>query len=182
MPIKSDAQVHRTKKMIISAILSLMDEYDYKDITVTQIAQYAAIDRSTYYRHFNSKEEILNCYVKEVVKEYESFLLNQHSFSEKACAISFFTVCQNHKADLYRLHKHRLLPTLLAKSDDLFLTYHNKLLHEAKRSEEYQDIDYVISFFIGGFWHIVQKWVADGMKKTPEQLVDIALQFLPSDT
>ncbi|MGL6200527.1 MAG: TetR/AcrR family transcriptional regulator [Lachnospiraceae bacterium] len=179
MPIKSDAQVQRTNKMIICALLRLMDEYDFKDITITQIAQYAAIDRRTYYRHFESKEEILACYIKDIAKEYEEYLLNQHSFSTKSIAISFFTVCLDHKADLLRLYKHKLLTLLLDEFDPLFLTYHNKFLHEVEDLEQYRDVEYVVPFFVGGFWYMLQKWVADGLKKTPEQLADIVLQFLP---
>lgn len=44
--------------------------------------------------------------------------------------------------------------------DPLFLTYHNKFLHEVEGLEQYRDVEYVIPFFVGGFWHMLQNWVS----------------------
>lgn len=181
MPIKSDAQVKRTRKWIVDALLKLMDKYDYNNITISQIAQYAEIDRRTYYRHFSSKEDILSSYIRNIAKEYESFILDLQSFDTKSIAISFFSICQQHEKDLHRLHKHKLLPLLLDEFDHLFLTYHNKFLHKVEGFEQYESVDYVVPFFVGGFWHMLQRWIADDMNKTPEQLADIVLQFLPDN-
>ena len=44
---------------ITNALLSLMEEQDYKNISVTDIVNKAGLSRVTYYRHFNNKEEII---------------------------------------------------------------------------------------------------------------------------
>ncbi len=44
---------------ITNALLSLMEEQDYKSISVTDIVNKAGLSRVTYYRHFNNKEEII---------------------------------------------------------------------------------------------------------------------------
>ncbi len=44
---------------ITNALLSLMNEQEYKDISITDIVKKAGLSRVTYYRHFNSKEDIL---------------------------------------------------------------------------------------------------------------------------
>ena len=40
-------------------MLKVMNTYDYKEITVTQITQEARISRKTFYRHFRDKDEVL---------------------------------------------------------------------------------------------------------------------------
>ena len=49
----------QSKKKIAEAMLSVMNIYDYKEITVTQITQEARISRKTFYRHFRDKDEVL---------------------------------------------------------------------------------------------------------------------------
>lgn len=44
---------------ITNALLALMEEKDYKDISITDIVNKAGLSRVTYYRHFNDKEEII---------------------------------------------------------------------------------------------------------------------------
>lgn len=45
---------------IINALLELMDEKDYQDISIKDIAEKANVSRITYYRHFQSKDEIVS--------------------------------------------------------------------------------------------------------------------------
>jgi AcrR family transcriptional regulator len=44
---------------ITNALLSLMEEKEYKNISITDIVNKAGLSRVTYYRHFNDKEEIV---------------------------------------------------------------------------------------------------------------------------
>ena len=46
----------QSKKKIAEAMLKVMNTYDYKEITVTQITQEARISRKTFYRHFRDKD------------------------------------------------------------------------------------------------------------------------------
>lgn len=177
MPIKSDAQAKRTRSWIVSALLKLMDQYAFNEITISQIAGQAGIDRRTYYRHFKSKEDILTCYIQKIAQEYATLFLEQQKFDTRAIAISFFTICQKHRDDLFRLHNHKLMPLLLDEFDKLFLHFHNK--NDVINPEDFQDKEYVIPFIAGGFWHMLQKWISDDMQKTAAELADILLQFLP---
>ena len=50
---------NRSKEMIVDAMLTIMKQYDYREITITQIAQEADLSRKTFYRLFRDKEEVL---------------------------------------------------------------------------------------------------------------------------
>ena len=47
------------KDYIIEALLQLLKKHSFEDITVTDIANKAGVTRVTFYRNFNSKEEII---------------------------------------------------------------------------------------------------------------------------
>ena len=48
-----------TRKTIIKAFWNLMKNEPFESITVTRICQYAGIGRSSFYRYFRSKEDII---------------------------------------------------------------------------------------------------------------------------
>ena len=49
-----------SRRKMVRALLALMRQYDYREITVTQIAQEARLSRKTFYRLFSDKDDILN--------------------------------------------------------------------------------------------------------------------------
>ncbi|MDD5935797.1 MAG: TetR/AcrR family transcriptional regulator [Clostridiales bacterium] len=49
----------QSKQKFVEALVTVMKQYDYKCITVTQIAQEADLSRKTFYRLFTDKDEIL---------------------------------------------------------------------------------------------------------------------------
>ncbi|MBW3533708.1 MAG: TetR/AcrR family transcriptional regulator [Gemmatimonadetes bacterium] len=49
----------RTRRRLKQALLQLIEEVDYDDITVADIADRADVGRSTFYSHFGSKEDLL---------------------------------------------------------------------------------------------------------------------------
>ncbi len=58
-------------KAIIKALLELMQEENFKDITITEITEKANVSRVTFYRHFNTIEDILIKYFQLTKERYK---------------------------------------------------------------------------------------------------------------
>jgi AcrR family transcriptional regulator len=59
-----DARAVRTRDALASALISLMDGRDYDGISVQDICDRAQVGRSTFYAHFEDKDEM---YIRHVV-------------------------------------------------------------------------------------------------------------------
>jgi AcrR family transcriptional regulator len=59
-----DARAVRTRDALASALIALMDGRDYDGISVQQICDRAQVGRSTFYAHFEDKDEM---YIRHVV-------------------------------------------------------------------------------------------------------------------
>jgi AcrR family transcriptional regulator len=64
--VKEDSRISRTRKRIQEALLQLTVEKGYDAITVQDIVDCAMINRSTFYRHYLDKEDLLSKYMDEV--------------------------------------------------------------------------------------------------------------------
>lgn len=59
VPRETDRRVRRTKRRLKEALLELIGERDYGSITIRELTERADVGRSTFYSHFDSKEELL---------------------------------------------------------------------------------------------------------------------------
>jgi AcrR family transcriptional regulator len=57
--VREDRRVRRTRTRLKESLLQLLGEKDYDEITVEDIAGRADVGRSTFYSHFDSKEDLL---------------------------------------------------------------------------------------------------------------------------
>ncbi|MBS7996098.1 TetR/AcrR family transcriptional regulator [Streptococcus suis] len=55
----------RAKDFIVQALFKLIDSKNYDDITITDIAKIAGVTRISFYRNFESKEDILRQEMKK---------------------------------------------------------------------------------------------------------------------
>lgn len=67
--VRMDPRVRRTREMLWNALIALLYEKDYNKIRVNEIAERATLNRTTFYLHFNSKEDLLNQCFEEIMSE-----------------------------------------------------------------------------------------------------------------
>jgi AcrR family transcriptional regulator len=57
--LKEDRRKQRTKRLLRDALIALMLEKDYTDITLQDITDRADVSRTTFYLHYRTKDELL---------------------------------------------------------------------------------------------------------------------------
>lgn len=76
-------QTAESRRMIRDALLSLMRQHPYRDITITQICQEAQVVRQTYYRNFEVKDDILEYHLDGLFKQYfEGYYTGKDALSQ----------------------------------------------------------------------------------------------------
>ena len=76
---RGERQAKRTKKALVQAFTQLLKDKNYNDITVNDITELADAGRSTFYRYFKSKADLL---VEMHDGIFETFILNHSSASD----------------------------------------------------------------------------------------------------
>jgi len=67
-----DLRVRRTRKLLQRALIELTIEKGFADVTVREIAERAMVNRSTFYRHYLDKYELLSEHIGELSELIDS--------------------------------------------------------------------------------------------------------------
>lgn len=178
MPKKTDAQALRTRQWLLEALVTLMREKPYAQITISELAGRAGVDRRTFYRHYQTKDEVLTGRIRELAAIYETVLRSRERMDTQSIALAFFTVCRQNAELLGLLHRHGLLVLLLYELNRLFPKFHSKY-HTGEDLYAPYGMEYALTYHVGGFWNVLERWLADGMNRTPEELAAMIGHMLP---
>ncbi|OBR96801.1 hypothetical protein CLRAG_03100 [Clostridium ragsdalei P11] len=174
---KGNTVSNRSKLWMENALLKLMKTEKYQEITIQEITNNANLSRRTFYRNYSSKDQILECCFYKIWQEYEVLIYQQIDLSLPNIAKIFFTLMKKHLNFLLLVNRHHLLPFFLAKIDELLPPDFDEVKGK-KLSFSKENIQYAITFSVGGFMHILIRWLSDGAQKTPEEMSAIIKDFI----
>jgi AcrR family transcriptional regulator len=75
---EGDRRVVRTKRLLKEALVDLISEQAYETITIRDITDRADIGYATFFRHYDSKDELMLELFTEIIEELES-LSDEHA-------------------------------------------------------------------------------------------------------
>ena len=98
---KTDRRIRRTRRLLGEALLALVQEQSFDSVTIRQITDRADIGYATFFRHYDSKEELLSEQLEQIVRQLEALAgePGDHYF-EREGTLFFEHVRANE--DLYR--------------------------------------------------------------------------------
>lgn len=168
-------QAQKTRKLIADALLDLLEERSFSQITVTQICDRAGICRQTWYRNYHTKEDALCAVMEETLENYQK-------------AFPFTEDLQKNVTDLF-LHM-PFSKTFLRCIEEqhlgslVFQALGASIRSSMQRSAFRHLLDnpaydaYLKDFIAGTILSILMTWARDGFKESREELAGIAGRLL----
>ncbi|KRM11676.1 TetR/AcrR family transcriptional regulator [Paucilactobacillus suebicus] len=83
-----DLRVRRTLKSIKQAFIDLVNEKGFEDVTVTQIADRAVINRLTFYKHYEDKYDLAQKLIIRFGDDYEEMVVKRNLLARKDLSFS----------------------------------------------------------------------------------------------
>ena len=68
--VKQDRRVKRTQQMLMDALQALIEERGYDALTIQDITEYANVGRTTFYLHFQSKDDLLVSSIRQHIVDF----------------------------------------------------------------------------------------------------------------
>lgn len=174
-----DRRQQKTRAAIFNAFIASLGRKNYNNITVQEIIDEANIGRSTFYAHFETKDDLL----KELCVELFGHVINSaigssHThglYSDNSAPDSVFCHLLQH---LEKNHNN-ILGLLSCESIEIFLRYFKDSLNELvriqfidqnrKRNISLPD-DFLVNHISGSFVEMILWWIKGHRKQSPTEL------------
>ncbi len=149
------------KECLADALIQLLETKPLEKITIPEIASLAGVGRTTYFRNFSSKEEML---VYKIITLWERWAEAHHVIIKRRYttdnALTFFEFNYSIKPLLELLYQRNL-------QSALFSTFYSYMM--PPQGAEPMDC-YKSSFYSYGLFGLLDEWIMRGFAESPEQM------------
>ncbi len=178
---KTDRRSQRTKRLLAEAFTSLLREKTYDQIGVQDIIERADVGRSTFYAHYQDKEDLL-------VSELERMLdqLNAHAsldgfFDPNGSPVKqLFTHVQDYQPLYKALAWSKDIETLFKKGQAHLSKDFERLLTSSTqyRVSATVPLPVVCNYMAGSLVNLLRWWLDNNQPYSPEQMDTIFHQLV----
>ncbi len=183
---KNESKYFNTATKMDQAFLELLEKKDFSYITVKEICAKAGVNRSTFYLHYETVEDLLS---ESVEYMNEQFLSHMKQDTEvfmtriKECPVEqlYLVTPKYLKPYLSYIQEHkRIFYTAITKASTLRLddSYNRMFRHVfTPILDRYQvpveDRRYMMAFYIQGMMAIITEWLKDDCKDSMEHIMAV---------
>lgn len=191
--IKKDKRSLRSCERIYLALITCMKENAYDDITIKDLAEQAHVARATFYRNFDTLDDVLSY---EVDRKFDELFYYLYSYyhEEPDFFLSFFItpflkfweqdatiiklLLESGQLGLLRQAFDRLLLRGIDKLDPHQSVTKGLTIQDLKVSS---DINYFLALRSGIAINLLTQWVKDGQSKSAEDVTHTMITLMSSD-
>lgn len=186
-PRKVDRRILRTRRQLSAALLALMQEKNFDEITIKDITDRADMNRATFYLHYGTKEELLLTSLEsrfdQLVQSIESGLTNtpeQPIWSDDYYNRLLFEHVAEH-VDLYKVILdqngmgmiiHRIIDYIAAVGE----RNTRQALDETMTTNI--PIDIVSRHVAGSIFSILVWWIRNDLPQSPAEIARMSHQLI----
>ena len=153
----------QSKKKIANALLVVLQQYDYKEITITQLTQEAKLSRKTFYRLFTYKEDVLSYLFENLYIECFEQIKSQRTQCYWDIVQCYFDFWEERKALLHIFRQSTLLPVLFDGAYKYSFSIFEYVRSKDVVEQLSEQLPYLLAYSIGGMHSMLLKWVENDM-------------------
>ena len=181
--IKEDRRIRRTKKLLKQALAQLMDEKDFKDITVKDITERADLNRGTFYLHYTDTYDILNKIEDEILKNIQNMIdqnIEKTNVSDSVIpALKPIAEYIMENADICRcLINNKASVDFIEKFQNLIYDNCSDIIKRRHNVKDSKQNEFYLSFITLGIIGMVKKWLETKPMVSAEEIVVFVNQII----
>ncbi|MED4207243.1 TetR/AcrR family transcriptional regulator [Neobacillus mesonae] len=170
---------NRTKEHLKQALMELIKEKGYHSVTVKDIVDYAAYNRSTFYIHYLDKVELAEDLLVSMLHGLEAsvgkpYVPGHIVYTAKLNAPSFNIVSYIYKnRNFFELINYNdTLPGLHTRFPETILKIYKEQFIFKTINNIPVNMDYFKRYTAYGFYGLLQNWIQNGFEETQEKFIE----------
>ena len=162
-----DRRQQKTRAAIFTAFSTLLAEKSYSKITVQEIIDTANVGRTTFYAHFETKDDLLKALCEElfshIISSAKDCAHTHGLYSDRNAPESVFCHLLQHLQE----DENNILELLSCESSELFLRYfkdslneliQNQFINQNRKNNTNIPQDFLVNHISGSFVEMVLWW------------------------
>ncbi len=183
---KQDRRIRRTKGLMRDALIELMTEKPFSEITARDITEKADLNRSTFYLHYDNVFGLLDEMENEVVETFARMMEKMEFRQDREWEYPVIgSICD------YIVENPKLCYGLLVNSRSDRLTARLTEIMKERGKKVYQEMgmntdmesekaDYIHQFIANGAIAMVKQWLTEGMSLPKEEMMELLQKIIRS--
>lgn len=180
-----DLRQRKTRKLLVEALAHLLEEKPFQELSVTDICRRAMVHRTTFYAHFNDKQELLHYLLEGLERECAATCLPQDP--ERSPREYLLTAARNvfqffaQRRALYRACLNSGADTLAHTLEDCAAGELCRLLSEPRFRAVSPQVDPQVAahFYTGAMLSLIRWWLSSDDPLPTSHLLANLEQFIP---
>ena len=182
---KNESKYFNTAAIMDEALLQILETKDYEYISVKEVCARAGVNRSTFYLHYESMDDLLNETIEMINNKFYSSFQSRIKITNN--------ILRKDKKELIFINETFLVPYLnfILENKKLFLLQYKKpyIFKADKKIEEWNNDlfipiatsfgiekniqNYFIRYFIDGIMAIIICWLENDCKEDINTIIDV---------
>ncbi|WP_026882170.1 TetR/AcrR family transcriptional regulator [Clostridium akagii] len=174
--INKNSQNGITKESIFTALMILMEQKNFNEISITELAKKAGVSRMAFYRNYNKMEDIITNYLDEFLENYAKRILGSEKIDNYESVRIYFAYFRKQDKLINNLNNSNLNYLILERCTGFFhVLFQNSV---CKKSHFPERDRYTIEFLVGGLYKVLIEWANSGMKESDEEMSKIICDLM----
>ena len=167
---RSNTSTYMMKGYIADSLLLLMRSQPYESISIGEVTKRAGVNRSTYYRNFHSKDEVIMFVYNRIIEEYLTSIEASGEMPLQVYLEAMFTFFLKYKDSLMLIYHADVAHHILSALNSIFTADGVNLSVEEM---------FRIHYHTGGIYNTFLLWFDTGMSVSPKKLSAMSVSILP---
>jgi AcrR family transcriptional regulator len=170
-----DLRVRRTRERLGAALIALIEEKAMDEVTVQEVLDRAKVGRSTFYVHYEDKDDLLLSQMEEGLQMWSNILSTKQEKSRRVAPVAEFFA---HVASARKLYRSLVASGRIQAYFDLAQGYFARGI--ARRLKEIgllipdqRELDARAHAVAGNLLSLLRWWLDRGAKETSEDMDDL---------
>lgn len=168
------------QRKIEECLLSVMQDKPYGEITVSSLCEQTDLSRKTFYRLFESKQDVLYSLIDRIIRDYIRYRLPQNRTvsSVPQDLLSFYCYWLEQRSLLDALSKNGISTTLYERCVRHVMEEDMDILLQLGAKQGEMTNQETITFYLSGLLTLVVAWHHANYGKTPEEMAALTHKLL----
>jgi AcrR family transcriptional regulator len=169
---KVDRRIAKSKEAIKKALIELMSEKNFDDITIQDISDRANVSRGTIYLHYVDKFDLLDKLIKEHINEMGEICEATSAADYTDANLPWFEYLKSHYLFFSTMLASKGAPYFRSQFHEFLVEEFKDEVDTSQRKNHELNEDVLLQFIVTSYVGIVEWWITNGMPYPPQVMAE----------